>query len=312
MKLKFLKLVLPCCASLMMLAGCNGEEEDPFKNDTYVGTYYDGYDLTKKTNQLQVELQKQCFDKHSVFVKYTDFRNWCSYTASHISVDAAPSDYGVGNRNEYFYTGKVNTGIGTREHVWPCANSANLWVHDSGAGSHYVDGNGYVGGGSDLYHIRPSSSTVNTARGNSKYVDFDDPEFNDVRDKAIEVGDGGPYKLKVYGNKIDEEHLDYADRAEPADAYKGDIARILVYVFIHYGYRGSYYNHEDMIGKLNLQNVIGYTSQDKVYQKLVEWNEMDPPSDTEIWRNDTVERIQGNRNPFVDHPSLLRRALLGK
>lgn len=36
---------------------------------------------------------------------------------------------------------------------------------------------------------------------------------------------------------------------------------------------------------------------------LLEWNNVDPPSTTEVLRNGRVCSLyQGNRNPFVDHP----------
>lgn len=307
MKLKFLKLVLPCLASLACLTGCGSDPNDiDFSKDSYQGTYYNGYDLKLKGSALQSELQRLMFDTHSVFVTYKDYKTYASFTGGHISSEAAPEEVETLKRNEYFYTGKRATGVGTREHVWPCANSAGLWVHDEGT-VHYVDGNNYRGGGSDLYHVRPSTSSVNTARGNSTFVDFDDSEFAGIKSEVIEVGDGGPYKLKIQGYDSAKQ---FAKKAEPADEFKGDIARILVYVWVHYSYCGKYYNQKDMIGNLSLTSVMGYgPNQRRVYEKLKAWNEEDPPSEIEMLRNNTVEKIQGNRNPFVDHPTLMRTLL---
>lgn len=39
-------------------------------------------------------------------------------------------------------------------------------------------------------------------------------------------------------------------------------------------------------------------------QTLKKWNKEDPPSQQENVRNDKVEKIQGNRNPFIDDPTL--------
>ena len=271
-----------------------------------IGTYYDRYDTDLIGADLEHELQKICFETHTVYVKYSQYSDYASFTGGHISSEAAPSTVNTSKQNEYFYTGKIASGVGTREHVWPCANSDGLWVHDKGAGAHYVDGTNYAGGGSDLYHIRPSSPSVNTARGNSKFCDFDDPEFKDLTNIA-EVGDGGRYKLKIEGyEKTQSGQYQYANKAEVADEYKGDIARILVYVWIHYAYRGNYYNHQEMLSAgLSLTNVLAYGSPDRTYEKLCEWNMIDPPSETEILRNKTVQKMQGNRNPFVDYPELM-------
>lgn len=44
--------------------------------------------------------------------------------------------------------------------------------------------------------------------------------------------------------------------------------------------------------------------EDWTIKMLLEWCEKDPVDDWEIARNDKVYKIQGNRNPFVDHPEL--------
>ncbi|MFT5350905.1 MAG: deoxyribonuclease-1, partial [Gammaproteobacteria bacterium] len=40
------------------------------------------------------------------------------------------------------------------------------------------------------------------------------------------------------------------------------------------------------------------------------WNKIDPPSKQEKIRNDRIERLQGNRNPYIDKPSLAERQKL--
>ena len=37
---------------------------------------------------------------------------------------------------------------------------------------------------------------------------------------------------------------------------------------------------------------------------LLRWNEADPVDSWEMNRNNVIEGIQGNRNPFIDHPEL--------
>ena len=35
---------------------------------------------------------------------------------------------------------------------------------------------------------------------------------------------------------------------------------------------------------------------------FVKWSHLDPVSDKEVIRNEEIEKLQGNRNPFIDHP----------
>ena len=66
-----------------------------------------------------------------------------------------------------------------------------------------------------------------------------------------------------------------------------------------------YYIYFDMTGSLPLTNYMGYQSEDKCKEVLKLWNKLDPVSDVEKLRNNTVQKIQGNRNPFVDYPELV-------
>ena len=74
----------------------------------------------------------------------------------------------------------------------------------------------------------------------------------------------------------------------PTDEYKGDVARIIFYLMVAYKEADSY----------------SFTSIAQSKELLLQWNELDPVSELEIVRNDKVEKIQGNRNPFIDYPDL--------
>lgn len=43
---------------------------------------------------------------------------------------------------------------------------------------------------------------------------------------------------------------------------------------------------------------------------LLDWHAADPPAVYEHHRNWLIEKAQGNRNPFIDHPELATEALL--
>ena len=330
MKKRFL---FPVFAALFCLTACDftifsiennepqQEEEPAYEVDTeVVGSHYQGYDLTKTGGRLLLELQRYCFDKHTKWITYGQLNSYFSKTSNRNSAEAVSDG---SNLNQYFYTGKEASGIGTREHVWPCANSGSLWVHpekNAPWSAHNVDYNYYVGGGSDLYHVRTCNTKVNTARGNSKFCSFDDAEYTDKKSLTVEYGEnGGKWNIKMLGaSELSGGGYEYADRTEPDDHMKGDIARIALYVYTHYMDRGitpegeykptgsSYsYSYSDMTGSLPLTQIMGYPTEERCLEVLKAWNKLDAPSTVEKLRNDTVQKIQGNRNPFVDFPNLV-------
>ncbi|MCF0118065.1 MAG: endonuclease, partial [Bacilli bacterium] len=106
---------------------------------------------------------------------------------------------------------------------------------------------------------------------------------------------------------------EYCSRSEPADEFKGDVARILMYVYIHYSnhpyLNGEYSDtQKKMIGNLKLTDVFDQTySLEQIQRIMVKWNELDPVDEVELNRNENVKEIQGNGNPFIEHPDYMRR-----
>ena len=105
----------------------------------------------------------------------------------------------------------------------------------------------------DLQHLRSCDATINGQRSNYSYVDGN-----------------GTYKLQ--GNEW-----------FPGDEWRGDIARMVMYLNIRYG------ETFDKVGGLDL---------------FIAWNIADPVSDFEEQRNNVIYAAQGNRNPFIDNPYL--------
>lgn len=322
MKLNKLFFV-PLCA--MLLTGCNTgggsgkggggggkKTTNPSASEVYpeveIKTGDHGYynvdeyrlnDYSKKN--LVKELHRLMLDTHTKQVRYAQFSNYIKQTTTQPhSIDQVDANT---NKNEFFYTGKqtaFSTSM-TREHVWPCAKSGGMWVHSNYSDEKYhVDNTNYVGGGSDLYHVRPCTSSVNTARGDSRFIEFKEEE----KANLINATDGGEYSLLC-------DSTTFSQYSEPADEFKGDVARIIAYVYVHFA-RIDTYGLEawgDYLGNFAIKDVIGRPtdSEYEVYDQLIRWNEIDPPSETEKLRNDTVQPIQGNRNPFVDYPHLMRK-----
>ena len=105
----------------------------------------------------------------------------------------------------------------------------------------------------DLHHLRVCDDGVNSDRSNYPFVDG-----------------SGSYKLE-------------GSRWFPGDDWKGDVARMVMYLNIRYGE--------------NFNNVGGLSM-------FLKWNIEDPVSAFEIQRNEVIYGAQGNRNPFIDNPYL--------
>ena len=153
-----------------------------------------------------------------------------------------------------------------REHVWPKNLSNNNWS---------AQHNGTEKCGTDLLHLRPTYNTPNSTRSN---YPFGNVTHNNSTKKTYEGMD--------YGWLAD-------GYFEPLDCVKGDVARIIMYVWTTYTDFPNY-------------NPISITKVFESYNTLLEWHTMDKPDTLEGHRNDYVqnETIQKNRNPFVDHPEL--------
>lgn len=94
---------------------------------------------------------------------------------------------------------------------------------------------------------------------------------------------------QIRGTKIDSFSVKAKEcKFNPPKRSKGKIARSLAYVFTLY---------PDLI---DFNSVISFDT-------MVIWNMVCPVTDEDNIRNDHIEHIQGNRNPFIDDPTLINR-----
>lgn len=126
------------------------------------------------------------------------------------------------------------------------------------------------GPGADAHHLRASDVRWNAARGNLKFIEG--------TGKSGKVGAGW----------------------YPGDEWKGDIARMMMYMYLRYNTRC-------------LPSNVGFGSTtatpDGMIDLFLKWNAEDPVSEIEIQRNNYLGKssntyAQGNRNPFIDNPAL--------
>jgi endonuclease I len=160
-----------------------------------------------------------------------------------------------------------------REHVWPQSLSNDLY--------------GTSNAGADMHHIRPTIKNINNTRSSK--------EFGNVGSSYSTITYGSGNLVSKYTSTI----------FEPHDDAKGDTARIIMYMYVHYNSSQALGNGttvEPRTTTLPITNVIAGANAAEAWDLLLDWNELDPVDVLETNRNDQVAVYQGNRNPFIDHP----------
>ncbi|MFA5481353.1 MAG: endonuclease, partial [Bacilli bacterium] len=168
----------------------------------------------------------------------------------------------------------LNGTVYNREHVWPQSLSNGLY--------------GTSGAGADMHHLRPTIVNINSTRGNKLYGEV-----------------GTTYSTVTYGTgNLVSKYSTADDIFEPHDEVKGDAARIVMYMYVHYNSSQALGNGstvETYTGTLPITNVVKGT-ETQAWAMLLDWNTLDPVDSLETTRNNQVAVYQGNRNPFIDHP----------
>jgi endonuclease I len=131
----------------------------------------------------------------------------------------------------------------------------------------------------DIFILYPTDACVNGKRSNYPYGAVSNPTTTFTNGSKL-----GPCATDGYTGTA----------FEPIDEYKGDLARTYFYMSTRYynldsGWPGSPMTDGAQLKKWALIMMLQWASQDTVSQK-------------EINRNNAIYHIQGNRNPFVDHP----------
>ena len=156
----------------------------------------------------------------------------------------------------------------------------------------------------DLGHIVPTDGKVNGMRSN--YV------FGECASGYVTWGTGklGNAKAVTTTNVKGSSTITttFTGTAfEPADKYKGDFARMYMYMVIRYKPGNS--NSVNLAAAGDGQKMFNSTDTnygltDYSIALLMKWHRQDPVSQKEIDRNNGMETTQGNRNPFIDYPCL--------
>lgn len=224
--------------------------------------YYNGIDITLTGQDLYFELQGLINNASGTFT-YGDVRDSVKITdedpdnANNVLLVYGHTD--DGNCTTDRSRDKDDFG-GTsceynREHVFARSNA------DPEMGS---ASNGSTGITADPHNLRPSDQAMNGNKGNRKFADGS--------------GNAGNAGANWY----------------PGDEWKGDVARMMMYMYTRYGDRC-----------LPSLNGVGLTQgSTDMLQVYLQWNVDDPVNDFEDQRNPHLESVYGNRNPFIDNPYL--------
>ncbi|WP_431165540.1 endonuclease [Tenacibaculum halocynthiae] len=123
---------------------------------------------------------------------------------------------------------------------------------------------GTSGAGADVHHLRPADISFNSQRSSKKF--------------AQGSGNAGDSSGGWY----------------PGDEWKGDVARMMMYMYLRYG--------SQCLPK-NVAIGTAAASDANMISLLLQWNAEDPVSNFEKQRNPIIQNLQGNRNPFIDNPA---------
>ena len=168
--------------------------------------------------------------------------------------------------------------------------------------------------GSDIFHIYPASYGMNSRRGNRPY--------GEVQTAANTSGNGTLYGTpittksvanSVAGAYIEGKITQTTNVLEPADEYKGDIARSYFGTMVKWA--GEWAFNKNELGNIIFDATIdadthyapenNYGFTDYGLALMLTWHRQDPVSQKEVDRNNGIQLTQGNRNPFIDYPYLV-------
>ncbi len=212
--------------------------------------YYKGVNFSLKKKQLYDELATLTISKHTKILTYNERHNYL------YDID---NDLDNNNNVILMYTGESRYWkeyqSGSNKHSKQTFNTEHIYPKSKLRSSDDTNNDGKADAITDLHHLRCCDAKVNSRRGNHRFT-----------------GEKGKNRL-------------IQNSWYPGDEWKGDVARMIMYVNLRYNEPWK------------------DVSTDGI-RLFLKWNEEDPVSDFEIQRNNLIEKAQGNRNPFIDNPYL--------
>jgi hypothetical protein len=141
----------------------------------------------------------------------------------------------------------------------------------------------------DLFHLIPADGYVNNRRGNDILADVATASWTSLNGSKL-----GSCATPGFSGTV----------FEPIDAYKGDFARSYMYMVTRYQNLVVGWSSNATVSSI-LDGTTYPAFESWFITMLGQWSVLDPVSQKEIDRNDAVYALQGNRNPFIDHPEYI-------
>ena len=233
--------------------------------------YYSDIDFNQQEVSLRLQLSDLITDTHHTFLPYTSGATdtWDVMRISDLSSDNSDAVlliYGYDDEDDEFINDRSRDAYDTCHTGW-CNGRWNREHVFARSLSNPPLTTTDPGPGTDIHNLRAADSQKNTQRSNRFFADGSGNSG---------ITEGGLYF--------------------PGDEWKGDVARIVMYMYLRYPGQCSAVN--------SAAGPITYAMQNDMPDLLLEWNQEDPVSDFELTRNDVIYSFQGNRNPFIDNPYL--------
>ncbi len=226
-----------------------------------VPSYYNNVDLNATGSTLKSRLASKISSTHTTNLSYTP-GVWNALRVADLNTGSSSKVlliYGYSDSDGDYRTDRTRS-------KYDNGNNTGDWnrehVYPKSLGTPNL---GTTGPGADVHHIRASDINRNASRGSRKFAS----------------GSGNSYATSQ-GNWY------------PGNEFKGDVARMVMYMYLRYGSRCLPKNVGVGSTVSNDQNML---------QLFLQWNAEDPVSAFELSRNDVIQGYQGNRNPFIDNPA---------
>lgn len=231
-----------------------------------VGNYYSTITVNDSSSALKAKLVQLVTTTHSTQLSYTP-GIWNALEVADLDLtnnSKVVLVYGYDDSNEsvLYHRTRSKSNRGGSNGQW---NREHVYAKSLG-----VPPLGESGPGADAHHIRPADVQFNALRGNSKF-----------------------------GDNTGNARLNQTGTFYPGDEWKGDVARMMMYMYLRYDTRCLPAN----VGV----SPISISRIDQMIDLFILWHEQDPVSDLETQRNNAIATRQGNRNPFIDHPEYVAK-----